>query len=145
MESCPSQKRSQSSQENDGEFLDTAHCNANLWACQHTLLNGSHHPSPLLPKITNTEKSINPVTCSACFSFCRQSSALEAHASTHQHRTQLRTSALSSGKGKSCILQNTPLVRAGSVRPSGKAGFASKCLYLKTQGRTGHLKFRCVG
>lgn len=57
MESSPSKKRSRSPQENDKE-LDTAHCNENLWACQLTVLKGSHYPS-LLPTITNMEKCLS--------------------------------------------------------------------------------------
>lgn len=43
------------------------------------------------------------------------------------------------------ILQSIPLVRTISLKLIGKAVFVSKCLYLKTQGRISHLKFRRIG
>ena len=151
MESCPSKKGSRSSQENDKELLDTAHCNENLWACQLTVLKGSHYPSPLLPKITNTEKCLS-IHCHVLFAslsagkaqLWKPKPALTSIAQSCKYQLSPTERARAALENTS-ILQNRPPVRTVSLKLTGKAVFVSKCLYLKTRGRIRHLKFRLIG
>lgn len=137
MESCPATKCSGSSQENDKELLTTARCSENLWACQLTVLKGSDDPAPLLPQVTNTEKGLSIPRHGLLASLSASKAQLWKPTPAPATRAQSCEYQLSpTGRARAaleniCFAEHAS-VRAVSPRLIGKAGFASKCLYLKT-------------